>query len=54
MPKNQPVLQHHVPQVYLRNFEDVNKHITAYDQQENRAFVTITAGVAAEKNIGRK
>lgn len=48
---NNPIKQHHVPQVYLRNFCNSNSAITVLDKHTQKVFSTGVQAVGAEKNF---
>ena len=48
---NKPTKQHHVPQVYLKNFCDVHGYITVIDKRDLRIFSTGVRAVGAENNF---
>lgn len=48
---NNPINQHYVPQVYLRNFCGTNGSIAVLNKNTRKIFSTGTAGVGFEKNF---
>lgn len=49
--KNKPTRQHHVPQVYLKNFCDLYGCIAVMDKREHRVFLTGVRAVGAENDF---
>lgn len=49
--ENKPTRQHHIPQVYLKNFCDRNGWIAVMDKHENRIFSTGVRVVGAENDF---
>ena len=49
--KNKPTRQHHVPQVYLKNFCDSHCSIAVMDTREHRIFTTGVRAVGAENDF---
>lgn len=49
--ENSPIRQHHVPQVYLKNFCDSQNSIAVINQHEHRIFTTGIRAVAVENNF---
>lgn len=49
--KNEPIRQHHVPKVYLKNFCDQYDYITVMNKQHNRIFTTGINAIGVEKDF---
>lgn len=49
--ENKPTRQHHVPQVYLKNFCDLHGCIAVMDKRERRIFSTGVRAVGAENDF---
>lgn len=49
--KNNPIRQHHVPQVYLKNFCNASKAIAVMDKRRQRIFSTGISAVGAENDF---
>lgn len=49
--ENNPIRQHHVPQVYLRNFCNSSEAIAVLDKQRQRVFSTGIRAVGAENDF---
>lgn len=49
--KNKPTRQHHVPQVYLKNFCDLRGCIAVMDKHQRRIFSTGVRAVGAENDF---
>jgi hypothetical protein len=49
--KNKPTRQHHVPQVYLKNFCDLQGCIAVMDKRKHRIFTTGARAVGAENDF---
>src|ERR1043165_1038029 len=49
--KSKPKLHHYVPQLYLRNFANNRKQVTAVDRKEGKTYPSNISNVAAETHF---